>query len=141
MQHRATHREALLDKVGIFDDGSTTAERDFRTIVAYVKDHGSAEFWPVYERDGWHTTRPSEEVRQRAEWEAVRRALTEHMRLFGMLSRFRSHTPLYGSVSLLVAFLREFVRKLEADLPDPDRQGDHCLMHIDRLKASGRLYG
>lgn len=139
-RHNLFHVSALVDACyRVYDGHSMDCERFIRDLTRMMKDEAAFELWPVYERPGWWTTIPSEEVRRVAVHEAFKRNLTEQSRWLGALHRFRRGTFLEGVVLSIVGLMRGQLTVLQTTLPEPDRE-DFCLERIDALIALGETY-
>ena len=108
---------------------------DHLPILQEVKDVAPFELWPVYERTGWWTSSPSQEVRAVALFRAAERNATEQQRNFQVLKRHQRGNPLTGEAKVAAKQATGVKELFEDDLPDPDRTNDHCLMRIDQLMA------
>lgn len=137
MERRVRRVIAILDKntdvhiSEIRDALNLRVRDDHQPIMREVID--SAKFYVCYvwERPGWWTANPSEEVRRVDAIEQAKQEAARWDRLYARAKRWRPGDSLTGALSGASAAAQATRVNLIAYAPNPDRQGDFCLERID----------
>jgi hypothetical protein len=111
---------------------------DHQPLMADAIDTLKHELVPVWERPyGIWTSNPSAEVRHMDLYRLAEQDATKYSRRRNRQVRHRSsgNDPLTQLAKDLARQAATMLEQVADDLPDVERQGDHCLMRVDQLIA------
>lgn len=131
------HRNTLI-AVAAIDPRAWDAGYQLDWAIRAAKDLGSErdprlEIVPVYDRPGWWTSRPTEYVRVRAAWEAVRRNVSEQDRLVSCHPTNASSAQVLAASAMSLTATRDMLKAL---LDTLSSDGDAVLERIDQFELN-----
>jgi hypothetical protein len=134
-RHLRIISEWLIDDIR--DRCALRAREDHQPLMADAIDTLKHELVPVWERSGWWTSNPSAEVRHMDLYRLAEQDATKYSRRRNrqVTHRSSSNDPLTQLAKDLARQAATMLEQVADDLPDVERQGDHCLMRVDQLIA------